>query len=92
MTEKLDIVALIDDSSSILGDYHDKVIQKIKENFTSDEERLFAASFKCYMKFNPKLDFVIELGKIWKWLGYSRIEECKRVLVKNFKENIRLQN
>ena len=91
MTEKLDIVALIDDSSSILGDYHDKVIQKIKENFTSDEERLFAASFKCYMKFNPKLDFVIELGKIWKWLGYSRIDHCKAVLLNrhnNFKENV----
>jgi predicted GIY-YIG superfamily endonuclease len=89
MTEKIDIVELIDDKSSTIGDnYQNKVIQKIKESFTSEEEQLFAASFQCYTKYNQRTDFVIPFNGIWKWLGYGRVEECKRVLVKNFKENV----
>jgi len=87
--ETLDIVKLINDKSSTLDNiYQDKVIQKIKENFTTDEEHLFVASFECYLKYDSKLDFPLILDRIWKWLGYGRIEECKRCLIKNFKLDI----
>jgi phage anti-repressor protein len=28
------------------------------------------------------------MGDVWKWLGFSRKEECKRVLTKHFTQNI----
>lgn len=89
MDGNLDIVALVTDNKTTIAvdDYQNKVIKKIKETFTQEEEQLFAASFQCYLNYDDNT-FVIELAKIWKWLGYSRVEECKRCLTKNFKENV----
>lgn len=88
-SKKLDIVSLIESSnSSSIEEFDDITLSKIKENFTSEEEQLFVASFKCYTKYNSRIDFIVDFSKIWKWLGYSRIEECKRVLLKHFKENL----
>ena len=88
--EILDIVALVENNplTRLTGNYGSKIIQKIKNAFTTDEEQLFIGGFYCYFNYNPTLDFVIFLHLIWRWLGYSRIEECKRCLVKNFKENV----
>lgn len=92
--EKLDIVSLIERnpitrfnnlSNSVSND---KLINKLKENFNDDEQQLFLGSFYCYLNYDKELDFVIELNNIWKWLGYGRIEECKRVLIKHFTKDI----
>ena len=88
--EQIDIVSLINNNplTKLSNDYRSKIISKIQERFGSEDQQLFVANFYCYLNYNSKTDFVIELDRIWKWLGYGRIEECKRVLVKNFKENI----
>jgi predicted GIY-YIG superfamily endonuclease len=89
-TEFLDIVALVNNNplTKLSNDYGSKIISKIKSKFTDEDQQLFVANFYCYLNYNQKTDFVIILDRIWKWLGYSRIEECKRVLVKNFEENV----
>jgi phage anti-repressor protein len=69
------------------SDYGSKIIQKIKSKFTDEDQQLFVANFYCYLNCNQKTDFVINLDRIWKWLGYNRINDCHRVLLKNFKEN-----
>jgi hypothetical protein len=89
--EILDIVALVTNNPLIKlsnDDYQSKIIQKIKERFTDDDQQLFVANFYCYLNYNNTTDFVINLDRIWKWMAYSRIEECKRCLVKNFKIDI----
>jgi hypothetical protein len=88
--QKLDIVNLIDNNPIIrLSDnYQSNFLKKLKEKFTETEQRLFVSSFFCYLNYNSKTDFVIELENVWKWLGFSRIDPCKRVLEKNFKKDI----
>lgn len=49
---------------------------------------MFVANFYCYLNYNQKTDFVINLDRVWKWLGYERISFCKTLLIKHFQENI----
>jgi hypothetical protein len=67
---------------------NDKLINKIKNNFTSYQQQLFLASFYCYINYNPKTDFVIDFDNFWKWIGFSSKDKAKRLLVKSFIKDI----
>ena len=86
--ETLDIIHLIERNPiTRLNNninYNNKIVEKLKTNFTSTEQQLFLSSFYCYLNYHKEQDFIIEFSKIWKWLGYGRVEECKRVLTKHF--------
>lgn len=88
--QKLDIVNLIDNNPIIRlsGNYQSNFLRKLKKKFTENEQRLFVSSFYCYLNYNSKTDFIIELENVWKWLGFSRIDPCKVVLTKHFKKDI----
>jgi phage anti-repressor protein len=90
MQNKLDIVSLIEKNPLVRlsKNYENKFVQKIQENFTESQQQLFISSFYCYLNYNSKTDFIIELESVWKWLGFGRKEECKRVLTKHFKLDI----
>jgi hypothetical protein len=45
------------------------------------------SSFYCYLKYDSKNDFVIDLDNIWQWLEFSNKANAKRVLEKNFTIN-----
>lgn len=86
-----DIVSLVENNPLTRfsnKDYESKIIDKIRLNFIESEQQLFVTNFYSYLNYDTRKDFVINLDRIWKWLGYGRIEECKRNLVNNFKENI----
>ncbi len=68
--------------------YQNKLLAKIKDNFNDTEQQLFVTSFYCYLNFDKKNDFIIDLDDIWKWLGFSQKDAAKRVLTKNFNANI----
>lgn len=81
----LDIVELIEKNpiTRLSKNYQNVLLNKIKENFNEEEQRLFVTNFYCYL--NHKDDeFIIDLNKVWKWIGFSRIDPAKRVLEKNF--------
>lgn len=86
----LDIVKLIEKNpiTRLSKDYESKLITKIKENFTESQQQLFVASFYCYLNYNSKNDFVIDLDNIWRWTGFSRKDHAKTLLNKHFIENI----
>lgn len=90
MTENLDIVSLIEKNplTRLSGDYNSKFIEKIQSKFTNDQQQLFVASFYCYLNYNTKDDFTIDLDNVWKWLGFTRKDPAKRLLEKHFVENI----
>ncbi len=88
--QELNIVELIEKNpivrlSSI---YNNKLLNKIKENFTNFEAQLFVSSFYCYLNYDKNVDFVIDLDNIWKWLGFSTKQHAKIMLEKNFKLDI----
>ena len=90
MTDKiLDIVQIIEKNtiSRLSSDYQNKLLNKIKDKFSNKEQQLFVGSFYCYLNYNSKNDFIIDLNDIWKWIGFSRKDHAKVALKKNFIEN-----
>jgi hypothetical protein len=85
----VDIVNLIESNpiTKFNGNYQSKLIEKVKNNFTSYEQQLFLSSFYCYLKYDNKTDFVIDLDNIWKWLGFSQKARAKELLEKFFTIN-----
>jgi hypothetical protein len=84
--EKLDIISLIETNPIIKlnSDYNNKLLNKIKNEFTDDEQKLFLTSFYCYLNYHPTNDFVIDLDNVWKWLGFSQKYNAERILEKHF--------
>jgi hypothetical protein len=88
-----DIVNLIEQSpiTKLSGDYHSKLITKIKDTFNDTQQQMFVASFYCYLNCDKKNDFVIDLDNVWKWLGFSQKVRAKELLEKHFKIDIDYQ-
>jgi hypothetical protein len=84
--EQLNIVELIENNpiTKLSKDYNVNLLTKIKEQFTDFEQQLFLSSFYCYLKYDPKKDFVIDLDTVWKWMGFSYKHKAKLLLEKNF--------
>jgi hypothetical protein len=84
---EVNIVKLIEDNpiTKLSNTYQSKLITKIKNTFTDNEQNLFVASFYCYLNCNQKTDFVIDLDNIWHWLGFKQKVNAKNLLEKNFK-------
>ena len=86
MSKSLNIVELIETNpiTRLSNTYQNKLLTKIKERFTDDEQQIFVASFYCYLNYNSKTDFLINLDDIWKWLHFSTKQKSKELLEKNF--------
>jgi hypothetical protein len=84
--QTLDIVNLIETNpiTKLNNVYNNKLLTKIKENFTETEQQLYIASFYCYLNYNQTTDFVIDLDNIWKWLGFQQKYHSKNLLEKQF--------
>jgi len=84
--QSLDIVNLIESNpiTKLTNDYNNKLLMKIKENFTETEQQLFISSFYCYLNYNSTTDFIIDLDNIWKWIGFQQKVKAKTLLEKNF--------
>jgi hypothetical protein len=82
----VDIVNLIESNpiTRLNGNYQSKLVQKVKNNFSNYEQQLFVSSFYCYLNYNSKTDFVIDLDNVWSWLGYNQKIKAKDVLKKYF--------
>ena len=83
---ELDIVELIESNpiTKLTGNYQSKLIEKVKNNFTNYEQQIFLSSFYCYLNYDYKNDFVVDLDNVWKWLGFSQKDAAKRLLEKFF--------
>jgi len=90
----LNIVELIENNpiTRLTNDNQNKFLTKIRSNFTSNDQQMFLASFYCYLNYNSKEDFVIDLDNVWKWLGFSHKHKAKLLLEKNFKPEIDYKN
>jgi hypothetical protein len=82
----VDIVNLIESNpiTKLNGNYQSKLIEKVKNKFTEYEQQMFLASFYCYLKYDYKNDFVIDLDDVWQWLGFNSKFNSKRLLENHF--------
>ncbi len=88
--ENLDIVKLIEKNpvTRLSQKYQGHFVNKLIKKFGEKDQQLFAASFYCYLNYDSKKDFVIELDDIWKWVGFARKDPAKRLLEKYFIEGV----
>lgn len=82
------ILALVQNNplTKLANNYGSKIVSKITEHFYSDEQQLFVANFYSYLNYNTREDKVIELDKIWKWIGFSQKIRAKELLINHFEE------
>lgn len=82
----LDIVTLIENNpiTRFNGNSQSKLIAKVQNKFTVYEQKLFLTSFYCYLNYDYKTDFLIDLDNIWKWLGFGQKVNAKMLLEKQF--------
>jgi hypothetical protein len=82
----LNIVELIENNpiTKLSNTYQGNLLTKIKDQFTETDQQLFVSSFYCYLNYNQKNDFVIDLDNVWKWLGFSTKQKAKLLLEKQF--------
>lgn len=86
----VDIVNLIESNpiTKFNGNYQSKLIEKVQQNFNNYEQQMFLASFYCYLNYDYKNDFVIDLDNVWQWLGFSQKVKAKVLLENHFAINI----
>jgi hypothetical protein len=82
----MNIVELIEKNpiTRLSNDYNNKLLNKIKQNFSGFEQQLFVSSFYCYLKYDKINEFIVDLDDIWKWLGFNQKHDAKRLLEKHF--------
>jgi phage anti-repressor protein len=87
---ELNIVELIENHpiSKLTNTYNVKLLDKIKTNFSDTEQQLFIGSFYCYLNYDTKKDFIVDLDNVWKWLGFNKKYNASIVLNKQFTEKI----
>jgi hypothetical protein len=88
--ESIDIVNLIEKNPITRmnnKNYQNKLIQKLKNEFTKEEQKLFLSSFYCFLNYKEDA-FVVDFDNIWKWCGFTRKDNAKRLLEKNFEKDI----
>jgi hypothetical protein len=86
MDASFNIVDLIENNpiARLNNTYQNKLLTKIKANFTDNEQQIFVASFYCFLNYDSTKDFVIDFDDVWKWLGFSNKANSKRLLDKQF--------
>ena len=91
--ETLNIVELIEKNAMtrLSKDYENRLLMKIKDNFTDKQQQLFVASFYCYINYDSKKEFIIDFDNVWKWMGFTRKDNAKTCLEKHFTNDIDYQ-
>ena len=86
----INIVELIEKSpvTRLNKEYEHRFIEKVRQNFTEDEQHLFLASFYMYLNYDPDKDYVVDFEFVWKWCGFTRKDSGKKLLEKHFIINI----
>lgn len=86
MDASFNIVDLIENNpiTRLTDTYQNKLLTKIKANFTDNEQQLFVASFYSFLNYDSTNDFVIDLDDVWKWVGFLNKANSKHLLKKQF--------
>ena len=65
---------------------NDRLLQLLKSKFNETDQQLFVQNFCMYLNYDKTRDYVIDLDKVWQWMGFSRKDPAKRLLDTHFTE------
>ena len=86
----LNVIELIEKSpiTRLNKEYEHRFIEKVKENFSENEQQIFLSSFFMYINYDQNKDFVVDFEFVWKWCGFTRKDSGKKLLEKHFTKDI----
>ena len=85
--DEVDIKTLIKTSNIDIYDKNE-LINKLKNHFSDDEQRLYVSNLFLYLNYNQLNDFIVNLDNVCKFIGFSNKANAKRLLKHHFTENI----
>lgn len=60
----------------------------MNQRMNTEEQQLFVNSFKLYLDYGRNdTAFVVDLDHVWEWIGFTRIDNAKRILIKSFNKH-----
>jgi hypothetical protein len=65
-----------------------RLVALLSDAFDTEEKKLFLASFYMYQRYHKVNDYVVDLDDVWKWLGFLKKSNAKRLLVSKFQEDV----
>lgn len=87
---ELNIVDLIETNpiTKLSPTCNGKLLDKVRTSFSEYEQQLFVTSFYCFLNYDSKIEFVIDLDDVWKWIGFSQKQKVKALLERIFVKDI----
>jgi hypothetical protein len=80
-----DYSSLVQNSNETTG-FKSDLLQELNNEFNTEEQSIFINSFYSYLNHHPTEDFVVDLDVVYKFIGFSRKADLKKLLLKNFSE------
>jgi phage anti-repressor protein len=86
--ETVDFAQLIKSSEcgGLTLDFRSKLADRIKMEFTEEEQTWFIANFYVYLQYHSTRDFPIKLENVFGMIGFAHKKNAKRTLENNFVE------
>ena len=87
--QSVDIIQLLENAplTRLSDTCQHRLMTKMRETFTDKEQQMFLMSFYTYLNYD-KHEFVVDLDKVWEWLGFSNKDKAKRLLEKSFAKDV----
>jgi hypothetical protein len=82
--ETVNYKELVSKSTKLSLTIQSKLVDKLKNHFNEEEQRLYIANLYMYMNYNSTEEYPINLETVWKFAGYSNKANAKRLLKNNF--------
>ena len=86
-TDVVDFVALVNSDANktfFSAQFNSKLVDKLKTEFTEEQQRWFFANFYMYMNYHPTNDYPIDLENIYALIGFANKGNAKSTLENNF--------
>jgi len=77
---------LIQTTDEVTSDFKNELLVEMNNQFNNEEQRIFVNSFYAYLNHHQTEDFVVDLDVVYKFIGFSRKADLKKLLLKNFSE------
>ena len=71
---------------NIFNNNKDEIVTLLSSKLTDEQQKLFVLSFSEFLKHRSD-EFVVDVDKVWKELGYSTKQKLTMIPEKDFKEN-----
>jgi Cu/Ag efflux pump CusA len=80
--QEVNIKSLIQNSKNI--NIQSKLIDKINEVFTEEEQQWYITNLYIYMNYHPINDYIVNLENVWKFIGFANKGNAMKTIKNNF--------